>query len=589
MTMPETVKTEMTKPELKHLIAVAAGRQPADLVIRGAWIVDVLNQTLIGGQDVAICGGWIAGLGHYEGREILDARGAYLSPGFIDAHIHIESSYVTPEELGALLLPHGTAAIIADPHEIVNVCGAAGLHYMQAASRLTPLDIRFMYPSCVPATPFETNGAEVTADLIAQDLDQPDVLGLGEFMNVPAVLAGEDWALDELLLARRNGRLIDGHSPGLKDRALDAYISAGVHTDHECSTVEEMQDRLRRGQYVLLREGSACHDLRPLLKGVTVANSRHLCFCSDDRQAETILTRGHLDEHLRIAVQEGGLNPLLALSMATINAAECFRLFDRGQIAPGLRADLVLLEDLWDFKVRANFIGGVKVAEQGRCLVPLQRQPLPPEVRSSFKVRDFSADRLRLPLATGRVHAIEILPGGVLTADCICQARRDEAGCFIFAPELDLLKIAVIERHRGSGRVGLGLLKGYGLRRGALALSIAHDSHNIIAVGAADKDMQLACTALLEQGGGIALALDGQLLSCLPLTVAGLMSEQTGTAVSQALADIHRDAHERLGVKPELDAVMTLSFMSLAVIPALKLTDRGLFDVNRFEFTSLDA
>ena len=345
----------MEKHLLKKRIDAAAGRIPADIVIENCKIIDVYNSSIIEGKSIAIVDGCIAGVGDYKGRHTIDAKGRYAAPGFIDGHIHIESSFVTPEEIGRLLIPHGTTTIIADPHEIVNVCGMDGMNYMLEASKGTELDIRYMLPSCVPATPYENAGAVLDAERMREPIKDTRILGLGEFMNYPGVVEANDDVLDKLLIAINEGKIIDGHSPFLAGNELNAYAVCGIRTDHECTTIEEMLDRLSRGLYILLREGSACHNLRTLLKAVTPANSRRCLLCSDDRQPETILSLGHLDNHLRICVEEG-ISPITAIQMASLNAAECYGLRDRGAIAPGLRADIVLLDNLNDFKVHQVFI-----------------------------------------------------------------------------------------------------------------------------------------------------------------------------------------------------------------------------------------
>ena len=332
----------MKKEELKKLIDTAAGRIPADLVIKNCKVINVFSGKIVEG-DIAVSGGQIAGIGNYEGKEVVDAKGRYAAPGFIDSHIHIESSYVSPEEIGRLLVPHGGTTIIADPHEIVNVCGITGLDYMMEAAKGTALDIQYVLPSCVPATPFEHAGAVIGAPEMEEPIKRDGILGLGEFMNFPGVIGADDSVLDKLMVAKEEGKIIDGHGPGIVGNDLNAYAAARILADHECSTVEEMEDRLERGMYILLRQGSACHNLRPLLKGVTPENSRRCLLCSDDRQPKTILHEGHLDNHLRICVEEG-LDAVTAIRMATLNAAECFGLKDRGAIAPGYRADIVLLD-----------------------------------------------------------------------------------------------------------------------------------------------------------------------------------------------------------------------------------------------------
>lgn len=577
----------MQKEALKKLLDVAAGRIPADLVIKNCKVVDVYRSVITENQDIAISDGLIAGVGSYQGKREIDAQGRFASPGFIDTHIHIESSYVTPEEIGRLLVPHGATTIIADPHEIVNVCGLDGMDYMLKAAEATKLDIKYMLPSCVPATPFEHAGAVIDAQMMREPIKNSRILGLGEFMNYPGVVFADDEVLNKLLVAKNEGKLIDGHSPGLEGSELNAYAAAGIHTDHECSTVEEMLDRISRGLYVLLREGSACHNLRTLLKAVTPANSRRCLLCSDDRQPETILKLGHLDNHLRICVEEG-IDPIKAIQMASLNAAECFRLYDRGAIAPGLRADIVLLEDLNGFCVQRVFIQGEEIAKDGTYLPEVHRVDLS-AVRKSFHVRDFRAEKLRLRLNSPHVNVIDIVPGGVVTGKGVADVTLDGQGEFVCQPGQDIVKIAVVERHQNTGNVALGLLRGYGIRSGAVALSIAHDSHNIIVVGTNDADMAFAVEQLIAQNGGILLVKDGQIINSMPMVVGGIMSDRTGEWVSEKLTEIHADAYEQLGISRDVEPVMTLCFMSLAVIPELKLTDMGLFDVTKFAFIPLEA
>ncbi|HQD50686.1 MAG TPA: adenine deaminase [Defluviitaleaceae bacterium] len=582
----------MEKSLLKKRIDTAAGRVPADMVIKNCKIIDVYNASIIEGQSIAITDGYIVGIGDYQGKHIIDAQGRYAAPGFIDGHIHIESSYVTPEEIGRLLVPHGTTTIIADPHEIVNVCGLSGLNYMLEAARGTKLDILYMLPSCVPATPFENAGAVMYAESMKEPIKDKRILGLGEFMNYTGVVEAEDDVLDKLQLAINEGKIIDGHSPALAGNALNAYVACGIRTDHECSTVEEMLDRLSRGMYILLREGSACHDLRTLLKAVTPANSRRCLLCSDDRQPETIFRLGHLDNHLRICVEEG-LSPIIAVQMASLNAAECYGLLDRGAIAPGLRADIVLLDNLYDFKVHQVFIKGEEVAREGKYLPKIQRHDVS-AVQGRFNVKDFSIGRLRLKSHSKKVYVIDLLPGGVVTAKGTAEINLNEKGEFIWRPEQDIAKIAVVERHHGTGNVGLALLRGYGIKAGAVALSIAHDSHNIITVGTNDEDMLLAVEELIKQGGGIILVKDGLVINSMPMVVGGIMSDQSGEWVCEKLTQIHKDAYEQLGISKAVEPVMTLCFMSLAVIslaviPEIKLTDKGLFDITQHAFISIEA
>jgi len=576
----------MKKEQLKKLIDTAAGRIPADLVIKNCKVIDVYSGTVMKG-DIAVCDGLIAGVGSYHGVTETDAEGLYASPGFIDSHIHIESCFVTPEEIGRLLTPHGATTIIADPHEIVNVCGIPGLDYMMNASARTALDIKFMLPSCVPATCFENSGAVVDASAMSEPLGRKDVLGLGEFMDYPGVVNGVEGDIDKLCTASETGKIIDGHSPGLEGLALNAYAAAGVHDDHECSTLKEMQERISRGMYVLMRQGSACHDLRTLVKGVTDENSRRCLLCSDDRQPRTIFEEGHIDGHLSICVSEG-IDPVAAVRMASLNAAECFRLYDRGAIAPGLRADIVLLEDLRDFHVRKVYIAGEKVAENGKYLREVRRID-DSSVRSSMHVSNFSEERLKMHLKSGHVNVIELCPGSVVTKKGIADIRLTEDGDFIRDPGADIVKLAVIERHHNTGNVACALLGGYGIQHGAAALSVAHDSHNIIAAGVDNHEIAAAVEALIRQEGGIVLVKDGQVIDSMPMPIAGIMSDQSGEWVSERLESLNRNAADVLGINRNIDPVMTLCFMALPVIPHIKLTDKGLFDGDAFAFMDVEA
>ncbi len=576
----------MTKEALKKLIQTAAGTIPAETVIKNCKVFNVFTGEFVQG-DIALCGGQIAGVGSYSGETEVDAGGRYAVPGFIDSHIHIESSYLSPEELGRLLVPHGGTTIIADPHEIVNVCGIRGLDYMMEAAKNTALDIQYMLPSCVPATPFENAGAVINAPEMAEPIRRDKILGLGEFMNFPGVVNTDDMVLDKLMCAKEAGKLIDGHSPGLSGMALNGYAAARIQGDHECSTVEDMQARLALGMYVLLRQGSACHDLRTLVKGVTPANSRRCLLCSDDRQPRTILEEGHLDSHLRICVEEG-LDPVTALRMATLNAAECFRLYDRGAIAPGYRADIVLLDDLTQFHVDRVWIQGVLTAENGAYLLPVKRYPID-QVKGSVRIRDFSQARLKMGLKSGHVNLIEIQPGGVVTKKSTADIKLDSQGEFVWSKDVDIAKVAVVERHHGTGNVACAFLKGYGIQEGAIALSIAHDSHNVIAVGVSDEEMAAAVQALEKQEGGIVLVKNGQVVDSMPMPIAGLMSDQSGQWVAEKLESLHENAYTQLGIHRSVEPVMTLCFMSLAVIPEIKLTDMGLFDVTKFQFIPVEA
>lgn len=576
----------MEKKQLKRLIDVAAGRIKANLVLKNCQVVDVYGLQLKH-ADIAVVDGLIAGIGEYYGSKEQDIHEAIVMPGLIDGHIHIESAYVTPEEIGALLVPHGTSTIIADPHEIVNVCGLAGLDYMLSAAQNTKLDIKFMLPSCVPATPFEHAGAVITAQTMENILECGGIHGVAEFMDFPGVIHADDAILDKLLAAKKNGKIIDGHGPGLSGTELNAYIAAGISTDHEAMTIAEMQEKISKGMYILMRNGSACHDLPNLLAGVTPENERRCLFCSDDRQPKTIFTKGHLEEHLKLCVKSG-ISPFAAIRMASLNAAECYGLKDRGAIVPGKRADLVIVDDLVDFHVSAVYLKGILTAKEGKYLPAVKRRPID-TVTGSFHVKDFSRAKLTLPLQSKHVKTIDIEPGGVVTAKGTATVNLDENGCFLYSPEADIVKIAVIERHKNTGNVAVALLRNYGIKRGAIAISIAHDSHNIIVVGTNDIDMEYAVNELIEQEGGMVLVYDEKVIASMALPIAGLMSDQSGQWVNERLTLLHKAAREKLGVSAAVDPIMTLCFMSLPVIPELKLTDMGLFDVTKFAFTSVEA
>ena len=574
------------KEELRKLIEVAAGCVPADLVIKNCKIVNVFSGKIQEG-NIAFSGNQIAGIGDYEGKKVIDAEGRYAAPGFIDSHIHIESSYVSPEEIGRLLVPHGGTTIMADPHEIVNVCGIAGLDYMMKAAENTVLDVKYELPSCVPATPWEHSGAVIDAEAMKEPIKRDGIAGLGEFMNFPGVIHAADSDLDKIVVAKQEGKWVNGHGPGITGKELNAYAAARIAADHECSTVEEMNERLERGMYILLRQGSACHNLRTLIKGMTPENSRRCLLCSDDCQPKTILHKGHLDNHLRICVEEG-LDPVTAIRMATLNAAECFDLKDRGAIAPGYRGDVVLLDDLKDFHVNRVFIEGELVAEEGNYLPEIKKCDIA-TVKGSVIVKDFSKEKFKMHLKSNKVNVIEILPGGVVTAKDTAEIQLDENGEFVRNPEVDLVKVAVVERHQGTGNVACGFLKGYGIKEGAVALSIAHDSHNIIVVGVNDEEMEFAVNSLIAQEGGMVLVKEGKVIESMPMPIAGLMSDQSGEWVDQKLTDIHEKAYKELGICGDVEPVMTLCFMSLAVIPEVKLTDMGLFDVTTFSFIPVEA
>lgn len=574
----------MNKDSLKRLIDVANGKKKADLVLKNGSIVDVCSGKIFK-ADLAVAEGYIAGFGEYDGEVEVDIEGKYISPGLMDAHIHIESSYCTPEEFGRMVVPHGTTTVIADPHEIVNVCGIKGFHYMQEAAKNTCLSVKYMMPSCVPATKMEDAGYVISAEDMADDI--VDIPGLGEFMDYNAVIENDDIAIDKLILAKDYGKIVDGHSPNLFGKALNAYACAGIDTDHECSTLEEMEDRLERGIYVQLRQGSACHNLGALIPGINEFNFRRCLLCSDDRQPKTIFEDGHLEYHLKTLVN-AGISPVMALAMATVNVSDCYGLKDRGMIVPGKRADLVIFEDLKDFKVSSVYILGEEAARDGEYLKELKKHDFT-DVSNTVHLDNFKKEMLQMWLKSDEVYAIEMIAGGVLSKKTKIKIKRDENGLFVFDKNIDACKCAVIERHHNTGKVGLGIIKGYGIQSGAIAASVAHDSHNIICVGVNDDEMNLAIENVKQNGGGFALVKDGKVIESLSLPVAGLMSDLSGEEVSKKLLSLHKKAVVELGVNESLEPVMSLTFMSLIVIPELKLTAGGLFDIFENRFIDIEA
>lgn len=575
----------MDRKTLKKIIDTAAGRIKADTVIKNCRVINVYTGK-IEESDIAISDGFIAGTGNYDGIKEIDAGGKFAAPGFIDSHIHIESSYLAPSELGKLTVPHGTTTIIADPHEIANVRGIKGMDYMLEDADGTDLDIKFMVPSCVPATIFETAGASIDSRDIADYMDSRNVLGLGEFMNYPGVIYGDDETLDRILAARDRGRVIDGHAPNVFDKELNAYAAANIAADHECATLEDMENRLSRGMYVMIRQGSACHNLKTMIKGVNSTNSRRCVLCSDDRQPKTIFEEGHLDNHINMCLEEG-IDIVTAIQMATLNAAELFKLEDRGAIAPGKRADIVLFDMDEKIHVKDVFIEGKHCASEGKYTGKDVKADIS-GVRNSMNVEGFSKDKLKLNLTGEYATAIELITGEVVTKKTKVKVQKDSDGDFVRNPDEDVVKIAVVERHKGTGNVACGLIKGYGIRKGAVALSIAHDSHNIIVTGVNNDEMEAAVNALIAQEGGMVLVKDGKVIESMPLPIGGLMTDKSGKWVDEKLTDMHEKAHRELGISGDVEPVMTLCFMSLPVIPEIKITDRGLFDVTKFDFIDIN-
>jgi len=577
--------------EIRADIEVASGRIPADLALRNGRFLDVFTGELMDG-DMAIRNGRVVAVGSsgtYRGIKEVDLENSIVVPGLIDSHVHIESSMQGPEGFAGLTVPRGTTTVIADPHEIANVRGMAGIKWILDASENVPQSIFVMLPSCVPATPFEDAGAVLEASDLAELIDHPRVLGLGEAMDYPGVAAARLEIIEKIQLAVDSGKRIDGHSPAMAGKELAAYAAAGIGTDHECRNVKEMKERLRLGMRVLIREGTAARDLAALIKGLDPSLARRCAFCTDDKHPGDILSEGHIDFNIREAVRLG-LDPVEAIRLATLNGAEAYGLDDRGALAPGRRADLLVLKgELTDFTVKSVYRGGTLVAENGKLLKqPVKCDDTP--VRDSVRLAPLGSHDLDLKLKTNKARVISLKSGSLVTTESILELSLDSRSCFIADTKRDLLKLVVVERHRGTGRIGLGILEGYGLKGGAAASSIAHDSHNLIAVGDDDAAILSALRVLATSGGGISLAArGGEVLGVLPLPLGGLMSDESGEQTASRLEELIHLAHEKLGVRDTLDPFMSLSFLALPVIPDLKLTARGLFNVKRFEFVSVDV
>ncbi len=561
--------------DLLRILTVARGDEPADLLLTNARLVDVLSGE-IRLTEIAIAGPAIAGIGTgYHGRAVVDVQGRYVCPGFIDAHVHLDSALVRPREFARAVVPRGVTTVVMNPHEIANVLGVAGIRFMLCETSGAPLDTFVTVPSCVPATNLATSGAAVQpADLTPLFLD-PRVIGLGEVMDFLRVVAGDPRVLNEIHASR--GRPIDGHCPGLSGKALNAYAAAGITSDHEATSVEEAREKLRVGLTIFLREGSVARNLAALLPIITPHNERWLCFCTDDRQPPDLLEEGSIDHLVRTAIT-AGVPPVTAIRMATLNPAEHFRLSDRGLIAPGRRADLVIFDNLDAPQPDLVYHGAALVA-CGGTLVPADRGEasagFDPTVRNTVHV-DWARVDLRIPAQGHRVRVIGIVPGQLLT-ECLFMESRIERGWAVADPARDLLKIAVIERHHASGRVGLGFVKGMGLTRGAIASTVAHDHHNLIVIGADDESMATSARAVARTGGGQAVAEGARVLSLLPLPIAGLMSDEPIEQVRDRMTALIAGA-KALGSTLH-DPFMVMSFLGLEVIPALKLTDLGLVDV----------
>ena len=566
----------------KHLIRVAQGLEPADLVLKNAEVFHVYTGEFIL-CDIAIADGYIAGTGSYFGIEEIDMQGRYITPGFIDAHVHIESSMLTPYQFAKAALPCGVTTIVTDPHEIANVCGAKGIQYMLDATEQLPLNVYFMLPSCVPATDFEDSGAVLLAEDLEPFMEHPRVLGLAEVMNAPGVLQQDENVMAKLEMAGK-GR-IDGHAPGLTSSQLMGYAAAGITTDHECITKEQALDRLRAGIKVMLREGSAAKNMRGLLPTVNPDTAPYFMFCADDKIPAELLDSGYINYMVKTAIEEG-VSVANALQIATINAARHYGIKDAGAILPGRRADLLVFDNLDEWKPRQVYKDGRLAVDNGRLLQE-GRNCDSSSLEHTVNLATVTVESFRLPLKTEMANVIGLVPYQIVTNKAALSVKRVD-GCAVSDVENDILKLAVLERHHATGNIGLGLVKGFGLKRGALASTVGHDSHNLIVIGTNDEDMLAAVQELQRIGGGICIAEDGQIRGALPLPVGGLMTNEPALMVAKQQAEMIALARE-MGVPEFYSPFLTLAFLSLPVIPSLKLTDRGLVDVDSFKFIPLEV
>jgi adenine deaminase len=556
---------------VKRLLAVARGDEPADLVLRGARVLSVFTREWLDG-DVGVVDGAIAGIGAYEGDRVLDLSGRYLVPGFIDAHVHIESSKLMVDEFARLVLPFGTTAVVADPHEIANVLGTDGVHWLLDVCEGLQLDVYFMAPSCVPASVFESPRRALTTGDLEGLLRRSRVLGVAEMMNFPGVVAGEEAELAKARLSRH----VDGHAPGLTGARLNAYAAAGIRSDHEAATLEEGRERLRAGMWLLIREASAARNLEALIPLAREYGPSRIAFCTDDREPEHIAADGHINSMVRDAVALG-IPPEDALVMASLNPASYHGLDRLGAIAPGYRADLLALPDLESFVPEL-------VLKAGRPLDEVPAVPVPDWVRHTVRIRELGPGAFTVPWPGGRERVIGLVPGQLVTESLVDEPTVHD-GCAVADPARDLAKIAVLERHHATGRIGLGFVRGFGLQRGAFAGTVAHDAHNLIVVGVDDAAMDTAVGRLVELGGGLVVVDGARVIAELPLPVAGLLSDRSLAEVLSG-SDVLNEAMVSLGVGfPH--PFQVLAFLALSVIPSLKITDRGLVDVDRFELVPL--
>lgn len=565
---------------LKKIIRSASGGTPADLLLKNARIINVFSGEIVA-SHIAVANGYIVGFGDYSAQTEVDLGGRFVAPGFIDSHVHIESAMTCVTEFVRAVVPFGTTTVVADPHEIANVLGIEGINYMLRSSEQQPMNIYFTLPSCVPATDLETSGAKLTADDLMHFMRNPRIVALAEMMNFPGVIHGDTEVLGKIETAKIHAKPVDGHAPGLTGSDLNAYIAAGISSDHECTTADEAKEKLMAGMYIMIREGTGAKNLKDLLPIVTPQAARRMMWCTDDRHPHDLMEEGHIDSMVREAIKTG-LDPVVAIQMATLNPSEYFGIKDVGAIAPGRRADLVVFSSLDAPLIEQVYCRGVRVAEDGNILPGVEKpalEPVSPSMKIDIDQIDFS-----IPAEGQRIRIIDIVPDQVITRQRVKAAAISHNQAVSDMPR-DIQKIAVIQRHTGSGNIGKGFVKGFGLKRGALASSVAHDSHNIIVVGTTDEDMKAAAQAVIKMGGGLAAVCDNKVCADLALPIAGLMSQEPLQTVRDQLDNLIHVARE-FGSSLH-DPFMTLSFLALPVIPELKITDKGLVDVNQFKFVPL--
>lgn len=564
-------KTDRQLAAKQRIIAVAAGREKADLVLKNAKYLNVFSNEFLCG-DIAVANGLIAGVGKYDGKTEIDVSGKLVLPGFIDAHIHLESSMVTPAEFAKAVVAHGTTTVITDPHEITNVMGIDGVEYMIQASQNLPIDVHFMMPSCVPATEIDESGAELDCKDIDLYLDNKKVLGLAEMMNYVGVINGDKNVLSKIVTSQAHHKKIDGHAPELSGNDLNAYIAAGVYSDHECSTFENALEKLRKGQFIMIREGTAAHNLKALMPLLTQQYYSRCMFATDDKHPSDLLYGGHIDYIVKQALKNGA-DPIVALKTATHHAARYFLLNNKGAIASGYLADIVVVDNLEDFNVETVFKRGKLVfdGEVKDFSAPTVDEKLAEKCFDTFHLDSVTPSSFKVD---GKLGLIGLVGGELLTRNLGTADKIDV--------ENDILKIACIERHKGTNHIGVGYVKGYSLKSGAVATSVAHDSHNIITVGCNDDDIAVAVNAIKDSKGGIAVVENGKIKALLELPIAGLMSDEPLTTVNEKLENAKSSAYE-LGADKSIDPFMTLSFLSLPVIPSLRITTKGVFDAENWE------